>query len=394
MVGITLTEGPDVYYSTLRSPDPGIPVFQINMLGGNDKLYTSYPCSLRAYLGSGDDYAKFGMMYDLYVYGEFGNDTIDFMKSFWSLTLDTGDGADRVNFFANPIGTIAATGGAGNDSFYGNGYQFYGTINGGADNDTFSGFGNHGDWKVTLAGGTGNDTYLIDPASPPTIFEKAGEGVDTIVLLYAAPYTAPANIENVIVQGSTPPPPPPNTITGDNLDNILAGGTGADSIYGLGGNDTLRGYAGDDLLDGGAGNDRLFGGVGADKLYGGDGADILRGEAGRDEMWGGVGADSFIFDDAHFGGATTATCDVIHDFNAVQGDKIKLNLVDANKGLIGDQVFSFIGTAGFGHVPGQLRYEQISGNTYVQGDTNGDALADFFIRLDGLLVLNSTDFFL
>ena len=396
MVGITLTEGPDVYFSTLRSPDPGIPIFEIRMLGGNDQLYTSYPSSLRAYLGSGDDYARFGMMYDLFVYGESGNDTIDFMKNFLSLTLDAGDGADRVNFFSDPIGTITATGGAGNDSFYGNGHQFYGTINGGIGDDYFAGFGNHGDWKVTLAGGTGNDTYLIDPAAPPTIIEAAGAGTDTIILLYAAPYTAPANIENVIVQGSVPPPPPPpsNTITGDNLDNVLSGGSAADSIYGLGGNDVLRGYAGNDLLDGGTGNDRLFGGIGADKLYGGDGADLLRGDAGRDEMWGGAGADGFIFDDANFGGATTSTCDIIHDFSAVQGDKIRLNLVDANEALIGDQAFTFIGTAGFGHVAGQLRYQQIGGNTYLQGDTDGDAVAEFFIQLDGLLALNSAAFIL
>ena len=392
MVGITLTEGADVYYSTLRSGEPGIPIFQINMLGGNDKLITLFPCSLRAYLGSGDDVAQFTTMYDLFVYGEAGNDTID-LKGFWSLTLDGGDGADRVNFTTNAFSPINATGGAGNDSFFGNGHQLNGTIAGGTGDDSFAGFV-QGASNLTLAGGPGNDTYIIDPASPPSIVETAGEGVDTIVLLYAAPYAAPANIENVIVQGSPPPPTPPNTITGDNLDNILDGGTAADTIYGLGGNDTLRGYAGDDLLDGGTGNDRLYGASGADKLYGGDGADFLRGDAGRDEMWGGAGADRFIFNDGHFGGATAATADIVHDFSALQGDKIQLSAVDANKGLIGDQAFTFIGTAAFGHVAGQLRYQQIGGNTYIEGDTNGDGLADFAIQLDGLQTLSSPDFFL
>ena len=172
----------------------------------------------------------------------------------------------------------------------------------------------------------------------------------------------------------------------------MGGGSAADSIYGLGGNDTLRGYAGNDLLDGGTGNDRLLGGAGDDQLYGGDGSDILRGDAGRDEMWGGAGADSFNFDDSEFGGASAATCDVIHDFNAAQGDKVKLNLVDANKNLLSDQAFTFIGTAAFGNVAGQLRYEQINGNTYVQGDTNGDGVADFWIRIDGLQTLSGLSF--
>ena len=203
MPGITLTEGADVYHSTLRSPEPGIPIFQINMLGGNDQLYTHFPCSLRAFLGTGDDFAQFNGMFDLFVYGEAGNDVIDFLKGFWSLTLDGGDGADRINFITN-ASDITATGGAGNDSFYGNGYQHFGTITGGTGDDFFSGFGS-GESNITLAGGSGNDTYVIDPAAPPTIVETAGEGVDTIVLLYAAPYTAPANIERVIVQESPPP---------------------------------------------------------------------------------------------------------------------------------------------------------------------------------------------
>jgi Ca2+-binding RTX toxin-like protein len=336
--------------------------------------------------------------------GGTGNDVFNFYQRGIYLHVYGNAGDDRFNFFADMpwyfelLGGRRNTlsGGDGNDSFYGNGHTVA-WLSGGAGNDLFTGFIWSNSEGAGALGGPGNDTYYVDPASPYPIIEYAGEGTDTVILTSSAPYVKPANVENVVIAGSPPPPPPPpppNTITGDNLDNILSGGTGADSIYGLGGNDTLRGYGGDDLLDGGAGNDRLFGGVGADRLYGGDGADILRGEAGRDETWGGAGADSFIFDDAHFGGATAATCDIVHDFSAVQGDKIRLNLVDANGGLIGDQAFTFIGTSVFGHVAGQLRYEQIGGNTYVQGDTNGDALADFFIQLDGLQTLSSVDFFL
>src|SRR5256885_14544981 len=153
MVGVILTEGPDVYHATFRSTDD-IPTFFLYMLGGDDQLYTGLRCSLRAYLGSGDDYAQLNGLWNVWVYGEDGNDTIDVTKSVETLTIDGGDGADRVNFLADPLGPITVVGGAGNDSFYGNGHQFYGTLSGGSGDDFFSGFGNHGDWKITLAGGT------------------------------------------------------------------------------------------------------------------------------------------------------------------------------------------------------------------------------------------------
>jgi serralysin len=43
--------------------------------------------------------------------------------------------------------------------------------------------------------------------------------------------------------------------TGNNLDNVMIGGAGNDTMNGLGGNDTLIGGAGNDTLAGGAGND-------------------------------------------------------------------------------------------------------------------------------------------
>lgn len=393
MPGFALTEGPDVYFSTLRSNEPGVPTFQINMLGGNDQLYTLWPSSLRAYLGSGNDYAQFIFMYDLSVYGEAGNDTI-FLKSFWSLSLDGGDGADRVSFTSNSSGPITATGGAGNDFFYGNGHDLTGTVSGGSGNDSFSGFGPYGGRNITLAGGSGNDTYYVDPLAPPTIVESAGGGTDTVILTSSAPYAKPANVETVLIASSPPPAPPtmlPSPIRGE---GNLTGTSGADTIVGFGGNDTLSGFGSTDLLVGGAGNDTLYGGSGNDQLNGGDGADLLRGDTQRDELWGGAGPDTFIFKNGHFGGASPAACDVIHDFSALQGDKIRLDAVDANSNIDLNQAFAFIGTAAFGHVAGQLRYEQINGNTFIQGDVNGDAIADFWLRLDGLVTLSSNDFFL
>ena len=55
-----------------------------------------------------------------------------------------------------------------------------------------------------------------------------------------------------------------------------------------------------------------------------------------------------------------------------------------------------IGTAAFSGVAGELRYEHSAdGFTLVQGDTNGDMVADFEIGLHGQLVsLQPTDFVL
>lgn len=81
-------------------------------------------------------------------------------------------------------------------------------------------------------------------------------------------------------------------ITGDDLDNKLAGTPDADVIHGLGGNDELLGWNGNDQLFGGAGADRLFGGNGDDLVHGGDGNDILHGSSGFDILYGEAGNDS------------------------------------------------------------------------------------------------------
>ena len=88
---------------------------------------------------------------------------------------------------------------------------------------------------------------------------------------------------------------------------------------------------------------------------------------------------------------SSSVTDFITDFTSGQ-DKIDLSQVDANTLVGGDQAFTFIGSGAFTGVAGQLHYEQISGSTYVSGDTNGDGIADFMIKLDGLHTMTGTDF--
>jgi hypothetical protein len=60
--------------------------------------------------------------------------------------------------------------------------------------------------------------------------------------------------------------------------------------------------------------------------------------------------------------------------------------------VAGDQAFAFIGNGVFSHAAGELRYEQVGSATIVEGDTNGDGVADFWIRLDGVHTLQAGDF--
>lgn len=93
-----------------------------------------------------------------------------------------------------------------------------------------------------------------------------------------------------------------DTLNGDQLDNTIHGGDGADLIRGSGGNDRIVAGAGDDTaygegtfrsygdstyddeIDGGAGNDFLQGDRGSDTLLGGEGNDVLYGDEGHAEL--------------------------------------------------------------------------------------------------------------
>jgi serralysin len=86
-------------------------------------------------------------------------------------------------------------------------------------------------------------------------------------------------------------------------------------------------------------------------------------------------------------------------------DHIDLSSIDARVGnttspfFAGNNAFSFIDTDAFSGVAGQLRYEHASAGksafiTIVEGDTNGDRLADFQIELTNWKTLNAGDFLL
>jgi serralysin len=168
------------------------------------------------------------------------------------------------------------------------------------------------------------------------------------------------------------------------VNNIgIALGTNIENAIGGSGNDTLIANDNACTLTGGAGNDTLIGGAGNDRLIGGTGVDIMTGNGG---------ADTFVF---VIGDSSPASGqhDRITDF--VSGtDHIDLSGIDAIVSTAGVDQFRFIGNSAFDGSAGELDYAYNStlGVTTVQGDTNGDRVADFAIDLVGNVVVGVSDF--
>jgi Ca2+-binding RTX toxin-like protein len=176
-----------------------------------------------------------------------------------------------------------------------------------------------------------------------------------------------------------------STIQGFDGDDKLAGMGNGDSLSGGAGNDTLIGRLGDDTLTGGADNDQLLGGGGKDQL---------RGNLGSDTLKGAGGSDIFIFKSVAESTAAATGRDTILDFKHAQHDQIDLHVIDANSKSTGNQKFTFIGSDGFGHHAGELRVAHSGGETFVNGDVDGDGKADFSIEIHGNLNLQAGDFVL
>ncbi|HEX2763966.1 MAG TPA: Calx-beta domain-containing protein [Allosphingosinicella sp.] len=139
----------------------------------------------------------------------------------------------------------------------------------------------------------------------------------------------------------------------------------------------IAGGAASDTLTGGAGDDLLIGGLGADTLSGGGGADTFRYRSSAD--------------------STTISADRILGFTSGT-DKIDLAGIDADTLSDGDQAFHWVGAnafSGFGAASaGELRAYENNGTWFVEGDTNGDGVADLLITLESPTPLAQGDFLL
>ncbi len=152
----------------------------------------------------------------------------------------------------------------------------------------------------------------------------------------------------------------------------IATNTTIENAIGGSGNDTLIANDLGCSLDGRSGNDTLTGGAGNDRMIGG---------AGRDTMTGNGGADTFAFATGD-SSATTGQHDLITDF-AVGTDKIDLTGIDADTSTPGIiDAFHFLASAAFDGLAAALDYffDALRNVTVLQGDVNGDRIADFADR--------------
>jgi Ca2+-binding RTX toxin-like protein len=269
-----------------------------------------------------------------------------------SFSASSGDGSGSC-LGARIFDPTVFKGTAGSDTWLGGNLadHIYGgdsadTLSGLDGDDTISGdkgddILNGGAGADVLFGGTGNDTYHVDNAAD-RIAEGLNQGTDTVLATASFALAAGQQIEFLEADGAASTAPLSltgnefaNMIIGDNGDNVLDGGAGADVLQGLLGNDTyalgseatgvdtvvdtggtdtitsaitrsLASYAGIEKLvltgaaaingtgDGFA--NTITGNIAANTLDGGPGNDTLDGGGGIDTLVGGAGNDTFIID--------------------------------------------------------------------------------------------------
>ena len=354
--------------------------------------------------GAGDDLLV-GLAGNDILNGGAGSDTANYANASAGVTAridlqtasnDGDGGSDTFTSIEN------LTGSAFNDLLIGNGAA--NVLIGGAGRDVILGGGGDdiisggADVPNELYGGAGNDTYIVENRSD-SIFENAGEGIDT-VLTDVSQINLAANIENLTYTGA-------GTFTGvgNAVNNIITGGTGRDVLLGLGGDDILIGGSGAaNELYGGAGNDTyvldvadsIIEGVGDgvdtvqlrglrnytlgsnvengtvvgagdfmlngnaldNVLTGGDGNDTLQGGAGNDTLNGGAGIDTITY------------------ILSTAGVTARLDLGRAtNDGLGGTDTFT-----GFENLTGSNLRDTLmgnAGNNVIDGAIGNDVLLGF-----------------
>lgn len=180
-------------------------------------------------------------------------------------------------------------------------------------------------------------------------------------------------------------------LTGNKIGGYtIANGARIENAVGGRGGDTLIGNKVANHLDGNGGRDTIYGGLGRDVIDGG---------AGADKLSGGSGNDIFRFDRAADSGPRAGRFDTIQDFTH-RHDKLDFSAIDASAALADDQAFHFISGGKFSGVAGQLHFvlthaaDPSHDSTMIEGDINGDRIADFRVQLDGIVHLTAADFIL
>ena len=275
----------------------------------------------------------------------------------------------------------------------------------------------------TLDGGLGNDTYVLG-AGTDNITDAGGS--DTITSTITRSLAGYAAIEKLTLLGTAAINGAgnglANSITGNSAANTIDGGLGLDTMVGGNGNDTYLVSQstdivtealnqGTDLVKSAASfvlglnvenltltGAAIINGTGNtlnNTIIGNGAANNLTGGLGHDVMTGGLGKDIFDFNAISETTKVATTRDFITDFTHLT-DRIDLKTIDANSKVSLDQAFTFLAVKGaaFTGTAGELHYLTSGTNTVVEGDINGDKIADFQIQLNGLKTLTAADFIL
>lgn len=267
----------------------------------------------------------------------------------------------------------------------------------------------------TFVGGLGNDDYEVRNGTE-TIFEAAGEGIDTVRTGLQAYALAETSVENLIGNRNSA-----QTLIGNSLGNriqgsvagtdTLIGGQG-DDVYVLGegiffsvddtvielagqGTDTVETSGNFYQLGANVENLTFTGGAAYGSgnsldnvLRGGDSNDTLRGGLGSDTLIGGAGSDGYIFDTV----LGASNIDLLSDF-ASGSDRILLDnlaFTALAEGSVSASAF-VVGTAAI-DADDRLIYNSATGALFYDADGSGAGAAVQFATLGTGLSLLASDF--
>jgi len=346
-------------------------------VGGDDTLIGGLGADA-LWAGPGDDYMEGGDGADTYVVEDFGdvvNETnaspLQIDRVHANITYILPDNVENLRLF----GQFAIDG-------YGN--ELDNTIQGNAQANT-------------LAGGLGNDTYIVSDLLD-TIIENAGEGThDALLSSISVNLTNYANIEDIILTGKAAinafGDDGDNILTGNSAKNTLSGGLGNDTYVVDGTTDVLVDTGGtadtvqssvtysiasktfiENLTLTGTNNINAIGNILDNILYGNDGTNTLDGGVGADTMVGGLGNDVYIVDnvadavtEAVSGGSDTVKASVSY----VLSDNIETLVLTGKVATIGT------GNASDNIITGNAAANTLAGldgNDTLDGSSGNDTL--------------------